>query len=46
MLRAGTDYGVGLLLIASPWLFGFADESRPRPGSQSGPRDPRLEHDH
>jgi hypothetical protein len=26
-LHAGMDYAVGLLLIASPWLFGFADES-------------------
>jgi hypothetical protein len=25
--HAGMDYAVGLLLIASPWLFGFADES-------------------
>jgi phosphatidylglycerophosphate synthase len=25
--HAGLDYAVGLLLIASPWLFGFADES-------------------
>jgi hypothetical protein len=25
--HAGLDYVVGLLLIASPWLFGFADES-------------------
>jgi hypothetical protein len=25
--HAGMDYAVGLLLIAAPWLFGFADES-------------------
>lgn len=25
--HARMDYAVGLLLIASPWLFGFADES-------------------
>jgi hypothetical protein len=25
--HAGMDYAVGLLLIASPWLIGFADES-------------------
>jgi hypothetical protein len=25
--HAGMDYAVGLLLIASPWLFGFSDES-------------------
>jgi hypothetical protein len=25
--HAGMDYAVGLLLVASPWLFGFADES-------------------
>jgi SPW repeat len=25
--HAALDYVVGLLLIASPWLFGFADES-------------------
>jgi hypothetical protein len=25
--HAGMDYAVGLLLIASPWLFSFADES-------------------
>jgi hypothetical protein len=25
--HAGMDYAVGVLLIASPWLFGFADES-------------------
>jgi len=25
--HAGMDYAVGLLLIASPWLFGFADDS-------------------
>jgi SPW repeat len=25
--HAVMDYAVGLLLIASPWLFGFADES-------------------
>jgi hypothetical protein len=26
-VHAATDYAVGLLLIASPWIFGFADES-------------------
>jgi SPW repeat len=26
-MHAGLDYAVGLLLIVSPWLFGFADES-------------------
>jgi SPW repeat len=26
-VHATTDYVVGLLLIASPWLFGFSDES-------------------
>jgi hypothetical protein len=26
-IHAGLDYAAGLLLIASPWLFGFADES-------------------
>ncbi len=26
-IHTGMDYAVGLLLIASPWLFGFADES-------------------
>jgi hypothetical protein len=26
-VHAGLDYGVGLLLIASPWIFGFSDES-------------------
>jgi hypothetical protein len=25
--HTGMDYAVGLLLIVSPWLFGFADES-------------------
>jgi hypothetical protein len=26
-IHAGMDYLVGLVLIASPWIFGFADES-------------------
>lgn len=26
-IHAGLDYAVGLLLIASPWIFGFVDES-------------------
>jgi SPW repeat len=26
-LHAGLDYAVGVILIASPWIFGFADES-------------------
>jgi len=26
-VHAGMDYAVGLLLIAAPWIFGFADES-------------------
>lgn len=26
-VHAALDYAVGILLIASPWLFGFADES-------------------
>jgi hypothetical protein len=26
-IHAGMDDAVGLLLIVSPWLFGFADES-------------------
>src|SRR4051794_12849615 len=26
-LHAGLDYLVGVILIASPWIFGFADES-------------------
>jgi hypothetical protein len=27
-MHAGMDYTVGLITIASPWIFGFADESR------------------
>jgi hypothetical protein len=26
-VHAGMDYATGLLLVAAPWLFGFADES-------------------
>jgi len=26
-IHAGLDYVVGILLIASPWIFGFSDES-------------------
>jgi hypothetical protein len=26
-VHAAMDYGVGALLVAAPWLFGFADES-------------------
>jgi len=26
-MHAGMDYVVGVLLIAAPWIFGFADES-------------------
>src|SRR3954465_14098235 len=25
--HAGMDYAVGIVLIAAPWIFGFADES-------------------
>lgn len=27
-MHAATDYTIGILLIAAPWIFGFADESR------------------